>query len=160
MVRGPLGDFLARLKCAAPPGDEEEDDALLLRRFATGREEGGFAVLLGRHGPMVLGVCRRQEWYSLGAGRRKTAARRWCRSPLGWVFGPAGVDRWARRPYTLLIVESLSCDSIFREGHGAMISQASIPEWCENAHPFRTISISRPARPRVAGTRFGRPPAR
>ncbi len=33
-------------------------DEALLRRFATRREEGAFAVLVERHGPMVLGVCQ------------------------------------------------------------------------------------------------------
>jgi RNA polymerase sigma factor (sigma-70 family) len=34
-------------------------DALLLERFAAGRDESAFAELLARHGPMVLGLCRR-----------------------------------------------------------------------------------------------------
>jgi len=34
-------------------------DADLLRRYAAGRAKGAFAQLLRRHGPMVLGVCRR-----------------------------------------------------------------------------------------------------
>ena len=33
-------------------------DESLLRRFATRREEGAFAALVERHGPMVLGVCQ------------------------------------------------------------------------------------------------------
>jgi RNA polymerase sigma factor (sigma-70 family) len=33
-------------------------DAQLLERFATRRDEGAFEVLVRRHGPMVLGVCR------------------------------------------------------------------------------------------------------
>jgi hypothetical protein len=48
--------------------DEEFDKLLrawfgniaeLLDRFATRRDADAFAALLGRHGPMVLGVCRR-----------------------------------------------------------------------------------------------------
>jgi RNA polymerase sigma factor (sigma-70 family) len=34
-------------------------DAELLGRFAAGRDEAAFAALVERHGPMVLGVCRR-----------------------------------------------------------------------------------------------------
>jgi RNA polymerase sigma factor (sigma-70 family) len=37
----------------------EAPDAHLLRRFTAAGEEGAFAVLLRRHGPMVLGVARR-----------------------------------------------------------------------------------------------------
>ena len=33
-------------------------DGELVERFAAGREEGAFAELVWRHGPMVLGVCR------------------------------------------------------------------------------------------------------
>ncbi|MBX9625914.1 MAG: sigma-70 family RNA polymerase sigma factor [Gemmataceae bacterium] len=34
-------------------------DAELVRRFRDGRDEGAFAALVRRHGPMVFGVCRR-----------------------------------------------------------------------------------------------------
>ena len=34
-------------------------DALLLERFVAGRDEAAFELLLRRHGPMVLNVCRR-----------------------------------------------------------------------------------------------------
>ena len=34
-------------------------DAQLLERFASRRDEAAFEALLRRHGPMVLGVCRR-----------------------------------------------------------------------------------------------------
>lgn len=35
------------------------DDRTLLQRFVTVRDEAAFEVLVRRHGPMVLGVCRR-----------------------------------------------------------------------------------------------------
>src|SRR5690349_24638287 len=34
-------------------------DRQLLERYALGRDEAAFAALVARHGPMVLGVCRR-----------------------------------------------------------------------------------------------------
>jgi RNA polymerase sigma factor (sigma-70 family) len=40
-----------------PAGDRIDRE--LLARFATGREEAAFRALVERHGPMVLGVCRR-----------------------------------------------------------------------------------------------------
>src|SRR5260370_10555968 len=40
------------------PGDGLTDDQLLAR-FVAARDEASFAALLRRHGPMVLGVCRR-----------------------------------------------------------------------------------------------------
>src|SRR6516225_11110909 len=42
----------------APPGGDLTDGQLLARFVAT-RDEASFAVLVRRHGPMVLGVCRR-----------------------------------------------------------------------------------------------------
>src|SRR5207249_4451809 len=39
--------------------EEESRDAQLLKRFAADHDETAFAALVQRHGPMVLGVCRR-----------------------------------------------------------------------------------------------------
>jgi RNA polymerase sigma factor (sigma-70 family) len=53
----PVGHFIRRLSVAqlvaAAPDDE------LVERFAVHREEAAFAALVRRHGPLVLGVCRR-----------------------------------------------------------------------------------------------------
>jgi RNA polymerase sigma factor (sigma-70 family) len=42
-----------------PPGGGGLTDGQLLRQFASGRDGSAFAALVRRHGPMVLGVCRR-----------------------------------------------------------------------------------------------------
>jgi RNA polymerase sigma factor (sigma-70 family) len=42
-----------------PPGQREASDAALLERFLTQRDECAFELLVWRHGPLVLGACRR-----------------------------------------------------------------------------------------------------
>src|SRR5579872_3165619 len=55
----PLRHLLDRLRrTAAEPGGGPTD-ADLLRRFVRRRDEAAFELLVWRHGPMVLGVCRR-----------------------------------------------------------------------------------------------------
>jgi RNA polymerase sigma factor (sigma-70 family) len=51
-------DLLHRLRRLAVPADPASD-AALLDRFVRRRDEDAFAALVQRHGPMVLGVCRR-----------------------------------------------------------------------------------------------------
>src|SRR5262245_18402424 len=54
---GPVARQLHRLLGAHRT--RELSDAELLNRFATSRQDDAFAVLVRRHGPLVLGVCRR-----------------------------------------------------------------------------------------------------
>src|SRR5262249_55898867 len=59
VARGPLGTVLGFLRRAAgAPAPGEPSDGRLLRQFAADRDEEAFAVLLQRHGPMVLDGCR------------------------------------------------------------------------------------------------------
>src|SRR6516162_4276367 len=53
----PVLQFLHRLVAVGSGGDST--DRQLLQRYTGQREEAAFAALVGRHGPMVLGVCRR-----------------------------------------------------------------------------------------------------
>jgi RNA polymerase sigma factor (sigma-70 family) len=53
------GSLLRFLRRFALPGGDEAEDSQLLARFAYGRDDAAFSALVARHGPMVLGVCRR-----------------------------------------------------------------------------------------------------
>jgi RNA polymerase sigma factor (sigma-70 family) len=60
MANDHLGAVVRHLhRLAGSPPAEELCDGQLLERFALGGEEAAFAALVRRHGPMVLGVCRR-----------------------------------------------------------------------------------------------------
>src|SRR5262245_6296453 len=84
-------------------------DGQLLGRFVNGREPVAFETLLSRHGPMVLGVCRRVLGTSADADdafqatflvlvKKAAAVRR--REALGpWLYGVAA--RTARKARTL-----------------------------------------------------------
>jgi RNA polymerase sigma factor (sigma-70 family) len=57
---GQLAGVLRQVKrVVAPPDGEGLCDARLLERYLSNRDEAAFEALLRRHGPMVLGVCRR-----------------------------------------------------------------------------------------------------
>jgi RNA polymerase sigma factor (sigma-70 family) len=58
MTAAPLDTVLRHIrKLTAAP--QEPADGQLLRRFTGRRDESAFAALVRRHGPLVLGVCRR-----------------------------------------------------------------------------------------------------
>src|SRR5271166_5605791 len=60
MTGRPLANILLNLRQLMTGRELDSlSDANLLERFVSGREEAAFAALMQRHGPMVLGVCRR-----------------------------------------------------------------------------------------------------
>src|SRR6516164_6113692 len=60
MAKQLLSDVLRHLrKVAALHTYREQSDRVLLDRFVGANDEAAFTVLIERHGPMVLGVCRR-----------------------------------------------------------------------------------------------------
>src|SRR5262249_19591302 len=89
----PLFHHLWRL--ASPP----QPDAELLGRWARHRDEDAFTALLARHGPMVLGVCRRVLGDAHAAEdamqaaflvlARKAASLRHPEALAGWLHGVA-----------------------------------------------------------------------
>jgi RNA polymerase sigma factor (sigma-70 family) len=74
-------------------------DAELVRRFAAHHDEAAFAALLRRHGPMVLGVCRRvlRDWHAAEDAfqatflvlARNAASIRQRGSVGSWLYGVA-----------------------------------------------------------------------
>src|SRR5262245_52546618 len=60
MGNGPLGTVLRQIRqLVGSRVAAELTDGHLLERFAKQRDEAAFEALLRRHGPLVLGVCRR-----------------------------------------------------------------------------------------------------
>ncbi|HKI34240.1 MAG TPA: sigma-70 family RNA polymerase sigma factor, partial [Gemmataceae bacterium] len=59
MHAGQLSPVLRQLRRAAARPDDSATDADLLERFVHRRDEVAFEALVRRHGPLVLGVCRR-----------------------------------------------------------------------------------------------------
>ena len=56
MAASPLTSVMHHLRSLAA---DEMTDQQLLQRFAGTADEGAFAALVRRHGPLVLGACRR-----------------------------------------------------------------------------------------------------
>src|SRR5947208_16855284 len=59
MNTAPLAAALTRLRSEAAPPDVGRSDRQLLDDYTASNDSGAFAALVRRHGPMVLGVCRR-----------------------------------------------------------------------------------------------------
>src|SRR6516162_3491754 len=96
MARAPLSTFLRCLRRAvAPSADDGLTDGVLLERFVTDGDAAAFELLVWRHGPMVLGVCRRllgHEQDSEDAFQatflilaRKAGGRLWRSSVAPWL---------------------------------------------------------------------------
>lgn len=92
----PLLHYLRRL--TARP-NSNDGDAVLLERFVADGDESAFAALLARHGPMVLGVCRRVLHNTQDAEdafqatflvlARKAASLRRPEALASWLYGTA-----------------------------------------------------------------------
>jgi RNA polymerase sigma factor (sigma-70 family) len=59
MARSPGDGVLRQLQQMLEAGGTPPDDGRLLEQFVAHRDEGAFAELVARHGPLVLGLCRR-----------------------------------------------------------------------------------------------------
>src|SRR5437016_3489287 len=97
MAAGHLDAVLRHIrKLVRAPERESVTDRQLLERFVCGREESAFAAVVERHGPMVMGVCRRVLRHAQDAEdafqatflvlTRKAGALRWRESVGGWLY--------------------------------------------------------------------------
>src|SRR5258708_1580519 len=60
MASGPFANILRQVRTFALTEDAaRQEDARLLDRFLSQHDEAAFEAIVRRHGPMVLGVCRR-----------------------------------------------------------------------------------------------------
>src|SRR5579871_733118 len=60
MANGPVQETMRQIRhLAAHPALDGQSDEALLSLFLNEREEEAFAILVRRHGPMVLGLCLR-----------------------------------------------------------------------------------------------------
>jgi RNA polymerase sigma factor (sigma-70 family) len=100
MPRGPLNSLVRHIrKLAGPPAGAGPSDAALLQRFVSDSDEAAFAEIVGRHGRLVLSVCRRllpreedvEDAFqaTLLVLARKASAIRNRRSVASWLYGVA-----------------------------------------------------------------------
>src|SRR5260221_13132387 len=68
MTNGPTGRAIRRLHSSALARGIEMTDGQLLEPFVSRKDEAALEPLVLRHGPMVLGVCRRILGHSHDAG--------------------------------------------------------------------------------------------
>src|SRR5262245_8688909 len=100
MTTAPMNRVLSHLRSVTSrEGCEQRTDADLLDRFLSRGEEVAFAELVRRHGPMILGVCRRvlgnahdaddafQATFLVLARKASSIRPRSCVGP--WLYGVA-----------------------------------------------------------------------
>jgi RNA polymerase sigma factor (sigma-70 family) len=116
--KGGVLRWLRTLIDAGASGDLSDDD--LLGRYVSGRDEAAFEAIVRRHGPLVLGVCRRLLFNSQDVEDafqavflilvRKAASIRRRERLAAWLFGVAHRVAMRSRAQAARRGRSLVCD--------------------------------------------------
>jgi RNA polymerase sigma factor (sigma-70 family) len=116
-------------------------DRALLERFVADRDEAAFSQLVARHGPLVLGVCRRVLGNAQDAEdafqatfivlSRKASSVRHLDSLTGWLHGVA--------VRTALKARAIAGQVRARERKAAGLAPAAAPAPTEAAAPLRPV---------------------
>jgi RNA polymerase sigma factor (sigma-70 family) len=144
--------FLRRL--IAVRDVDATSDSELLKRFARTRDEAAFAELLRRHGPMVLGVCRRLLGDSADADDAFQATFLVLVRKAGALGAPESVANWlhgvAHRTALKARVEAAKRRQREREGAAMLATSASDDVIWRDLRPVLDEEIQRlPARYRA-----------
>jgi hypothetical protein len=100
MANAQLGPVIQHIwKLASRPDIVHQSDEFLLDRYVTERDETAFEVLVRRHGPLVLGVCRHMLRHTQDAEdayqatflvlARRAASIRNTKALVSWLHGVA-----------------------------------------------------------------------
>jgi DNA-directed RNA polymerase specialized sigma24 family protein len=110
-----------------PPSAQQLPDASLLDRFLHGNDEDAFAALVTRHGPMVLGVCRRvlrnrHEAEDAAQATFVVLARK-----AATIGRPDALPAWLHRTAYRLALLSRRAETRRREREGRCFPDATLP---------------------------------
>jgi RNA polymerase sigma-70 factor (ECF subfamily) len=102
-------------------------DGQLLTRFATRRDEAAFAELVRRHGPMVLGVCRRVLGHAHDAEDAFQATFLVLARKAGGAVRYQALGGWLHQvAYHVALRERVR--SVRRQHHERQVARVSSPE--------------------------------
>jgi RNA polymerase sigma factor (sigma-70 family) len=130
--------YLAALTGATRGGDDS--DAELLGRFVARRDEGAFAALLERHGPLVLAACRQVLGDAHDAEDAFQATFLVLARKAGGVRRQASLAAWLHR-VALNIARTARADAARRRGHErqAVVMARATPAEDEAARDWRPL---------------------
>jgi RNA polymerase sigma factor (sigma-70 family) len=125
MAGARLGAALRHIQCLFSDGSATgASDTQLLGRFAVDRDEGAFAALMARHGPMVMTVCRGVLRDSLDAEDAFQATFLVLARKAGSVWADGQLGGWLHRVAYRIAVRA-SVDAARRRAHERQAAEVS-----------------------------------